>query len=178
MYELNLQPIRIDEPNKKYPKAALGADIIALLDSPWPQRIEELAKSAELDILKIGRELYNIKLQTKEISLSNLCLQARVFAPSRSQSFYRGTYNIYKHFVILCNYQLEDLLGINYKILRFIAESAQGTFDQETTWETIHKIKNKHMSSQAVWAYVKNVKITRQNDLKMAAQFSGVTQNA
>ena len=137
-----------------------------------------LSKSADRDVLLTGREIYQALLQTPALNVNRICAMIAVEVPIRSKSFYRGAYNIYKHFVVLCKYELDDLLGIPIKILRFIAESSNGIFDQDTTWNTIRKIKSKRMSNQSVWAYVKTVKIARQNDLKMAVQFSGASQNA
>lgn len=173
MCEIKINPLPMREGyNKcKLSKAAIGAELVGIDESPLMERMDQLARSAEREILKMGLVIYNVHLQTPAVSINRLCTIISFDIPTKSKSFFRATYHIYRHFVVRHGFQINDLLGINFRILRFIAESAEGTFDQETTSNTIHRIKSENMSNKAALSYAIEVKKTRQEYLTWQRNF-------
>lgn len=178
MHEIKINPIPMKEGCRNSRGAAIGAELVGISESPLMERIDQLVKSAEREILKVGLVIYNVHLQTPAVSINRLCLIISFDIPTKSKSFFRATYHVYRHFVIRCGYQLDGLLGINFRVLRFIAESAEGIFDQETTYKTVREIQKKQMAYKAALSFVIEVKKDRKAYLSINDYTSGLYHDA
>lgn len=139
-----------------------GFQIMAFYESPSLHRLEKLVHSIDLSILELGRELYNIHLQYPNFSMRRLCSLVGFEIPIRSARFYQSLINVHKHFVIECEYRIENLVGVNFRVLRLIAETKRGIFDFATTSNMIQEIKKHNMSSKKCWEYIKKTRLKRQ----------------
>jgi len=178
MYEIKINPIPMKEGCRNSRGAAIGAELVGISESPLMERLNQLINSAELEIIKVGREIYHTKLQTPAVSINRLCTIISFDIPTKSKSFFRAAFHVFRHFVIRCGFQIGDLSGVDFKILRIIAESAQGIFDQETTYKTVREIQKKQMAYKAALSFVIEVKKDRKAYLSINDYTSGLYHDA
>lgn len=141
---------------------ALGSQILEFYESPTLERIEQLTQYLDLSFIELSGELYNTHLQYPDISIRRLCSIVSSEIPARSARFFQSLIHIHKHFIIKCRFYNQELIGIDYRFLKCIAESADGLFDRSTTVSVMDTIKNNRMSTLEVWAYIKDVRSDRQ----------------
>ena len=138
-----------------------GLQILTFYDSPIIPRLEKLTESIDMSLLNLGRELYNVHLQHPDFSMRRFCILVGFEIPNRSDRFYKSLIHIHKHFVMECGFRPEELVGINYRYLKCIAESAKGVFDTKTIADTINTIRKQKMSPQEIGKYIKEVRSQR-----------------
>lgn len=118
-------------------------------------------KEIDLNNLKFAKSLYEgyerLKARTGD-SLNNYCFVLSSKANYRSPSFYKNWYNIYRHFCVRSNLDIKEITGIDYKILKYIAESGPNTFNEYKTEEAVLHLKNPLVPHQTKWKYIRELK--------------------
>lgn len=91
-------------------------------------------------------------------SLSYYCTSLSFRAKDTSPAFFKNWYNIYRHFCVRANMDPWEIVGVEYKILKFIAESGIKILNKSTTVEIIEYLKEQKMSQADKWEYVRKTK--------------------
>lgn len=91
-------------------------------------------------------------------SLSYYCSSLSFRAKDTSPAFFKNWYNIYRHFCVRANMDSWEIVGVEYKILKFIAESGINILNKSTTVEIIEHLKDQKMSQAEKWEYVRKTK--------------------
>jgi len=137
---------------------------VEFISSPEYLKAVENFRKAEMAYLKVGEELYPLSLRYNKIPLTLFCrFILGEFRTQHTARFLIIVIKIYEHFVIFCHMDLDEIAGIDYKILRYICESPKIIFNPPTTMDVINHIKKKCHSKAEAWEYVKMVKRTRKN---------------
>jgi len=80
--------------------------------------------------------------------------------------YFKNWYIIYRHFCIRSRMDPIDLVGIEYKYLKSIAESGQEIMSEDVTRKAIEKLKELSQNQSQKWGYLKNLKEMRREYLK------------
>lgn len=91
-------------------------------------------------------------------SLSYYCFNLSFKSKGTSPAFFKNWYNIYRHFCVRANMDPSEIIGVEYKILKFIAESGINILNKSTTVEIIEYLKEQKMSQAEKWEYVRKTK--------------------
>jgi len=90
---------------------------IEFISSPEYLKAVENFRKAEIAYLKVGEELYPLSLRYNKIPLTLFCrFILSEFRTQHTARFLIILIKIYKHFVIFCHMDLEEIAGIDYKI--------------------------------------------------------------
>lgn len=124
---------------------------------------EILYRIREVDLanLKFAKTVYECyqRLQANTgTSLNYYCHLLSSFSDSRAPSYFKNWYIIYRHFCIRSHMSIEELIGIDYKKLKFISESRSNVFDYITTQEVITYLKSSLEPEPKKWRYLKDIK--------------------
>lgn len=118
-------------------------------------------REVDLTTLKFAKTVYECyqRLQANTgASLSYYCQLLSSFSESRAPSYFKNWYIIYRHFCIRSHMNIEALIGVDYKKLKFISESRSNVFDHITTQEVITHLKSSLEPETKKWEYLKDVK--------------------
>lgn len=133
-------------------------------------------KEIDLNNLKFAKSIYEgyrrLKSRTGD-SLNNYCFVLSSKANYRSPAFYKNWYNIYRHFCARSNLELEEITGIDYKILKYMAESGPNTFNEYNTKEAVSHLKDPLVPHQTKWKYIRELKaeIKHESELMKSIDF-------
>ncbi len=137
------------------------SSIQAILTARDTDEVFDRLKSIDLEILKFAQAIYQgyqrLNKRTKT-SLQYYCYLLAFQSHTRSPSYIQNWYNIYRHFCVRCKLRIEDLIGLDYRMMKFIAESKRGIFTAELTRDTVARLKDPTAVIQQKWIFIKNRK--------------------
>lgn len=124
---------------------------------------EILFRTIEIDVtlLQFAKSVYEgyQRLHSRTGgSLSYYCSILSFKTNNTSPAFFKNWYNIYRHFCVRANMDPSEIIGVEYKILKFIAESGIKILNKSTTMEIIAHLKEQPMSQAEKWEYVRKTK--------------------
>ena len=73
---------------------------------------------------------------------------------TRPPAYYRNWYNIYRHFCIKSGLDLSQIVGLDYKMLKLIAETSEKIMNWSTTQEIVKHLTDSRLSSNKKWKYI------------------------
>lgn len=135
--------------------------IFGTLKSRDTEEILYRIKEVDLSTLKFAKTIYECyqRLQTDTgASLNYYCKLLSIYSESRAPAYFKNWYIIYRHFCIRSHMDIEALIGIDYKKLKFISESRSNVFDHITTQEVITHLKSSLEPETKKWRYLKDIK--------------------
>lgn len=146
---------------KKVRSSAKTMTIVSLLSSRDADEVIYRLKEIDISNFKFAKAVYEgyQRLQSRTGgSLSYYCYLLSTKSNYRSTAFYKNWYNIYRHFCVRTNNATEELVGIDYKLLKFIAESGVVTFNEYWTKKAIDHLRKTQMPNTEKWRYIKDLK--------------------
>lgn len=145
--------------NLRISKKALA--LMSTISSRDSDEILYRIREVDLTTLKFAKTVYECyqRLQANTgASLNYYCQLLSSFSESRAPSYFKNWYVIYRHFCIRLHMDIKELIGIDYKKLKFISESSSNVFDHITTQEVISHLKSSLEPETKKWEYLKDVK--------------------
>jgi hypothetical protein len=137
---------------------------------------EVLYREEQSDLAKItfAKSIYQGYKRAKEnsgASLNHFCFILSTKTKTRPPAYYRNWYNIYRHFCIKSGLDLSQIVGLDYKMLKLIAETSEKIMDWSTTQEIVKYLTDTISSSNKKWKFVldfidKRKKLINKNELK------------
>jgi hypothetical protein len=129
---------------------------------------EVLYREEQSDLARItfAKSIYQGYKRTKEnsgASLNHFCFMLSTKTKTRPPAYYRNWYNIYKHFCIKSGLYLSQIVGLDYKMLKLIAETSEKIMDSSTTQEIVKYLTGSNLSSNKKWKYILDVIKKRKN---------------
>jgi len=115
----------------------------------------------ETEPFEIAADMHSILRRYPKMSLSKLSNVLAAQFTFRSARFYKTIYNIYMHFCVKSGISVTDLAGIDFRLLRTIAEGKKKIFDVRTTKYLIKSLKNDCATRQEAWELLKSTKSRR-----------------
>ncbi len=130
----------------------------------YSEDIDEInVRLKETDISKIefAKSVYEeyeaTKKKTKS-SLNNYCWVLSFKMKIKPPRFYKNWYLIYRHFCVRSQIDPYDLIGIDYKFLKYIAESGPNTMSIEVTENAVDQLKKYPQKHSKKWEYIRDLK--------------------
>jgi hypothetical protein len=124
---------------------------------------EVLYRQEQVDLanIKFAKSIYQGYQRAKkrtESSLSYYCFILSAKVKHKPPTYFKNWYKIYRHFCIRLNFDPTDIIGIDYRILKFIAESGIETMNATVTKEIVTHLQDSLLSHQGKWNYVRDMK--------------------
>ena len=133
----------------------------------------------KIDIYNIefAKSVYDGFQKTKkrtDSSLNFYCYVLSFKIKIKPPGFFKNWYLIYRHFCIRSHINLYDLIGIDYRLLKFIAESGPKTMSIATTKQAVARLTELPQSQSKKWEYVRDLKKMRKemNNTKNPEEFT------
>ncbi len=118
-------------------------------------------KQSDLANIKFAKSIYQGYQRAEErtgSSLNYYCFILSSKVKNKQPAYFKHWYNIYRHFCIRLNINPTDMIGIEYRILKSIAESGVGIMSARVTKEIITHLQDTPLSHKEKWDYVRNMK--------------------
>ncbi len=135
--------------------------IQAILTSRDTAEVLDRLKAIDLETLKFSRSIYQgyqrLNERTKT-SLNYYCELLSMQSANRSPSYFKNWYIIYRHFCIRCYMRMEDLVGLDYRMMKFIAEAKKGLFSISVTEDAVLRLNDPMIILQQKWEFLKERK--------------------
>jgi len=137
--------------------------------SPDTDEIHNRLKVMDISKIEFAKSVYDGYEATKKKTNSSLnyyCWVLSFKTKINPPGFYKSWYLIYRHFCVRSLIDPYDLIGIDYKFLKYIAGSGQEIMSEDVTRNAIEKLKELSHNQSQKWGYLKDLKEMRRDDLK------------
>lgn len=118
-------------------------------------------KMSDLANIKFAKSIYEGYQRAKKrtgSSLNYYCFILSTEEKNKPVSYFKNWYKIYRHFCVRINFDPTEIIGIDYRILKFIAESGIKTMNATVTREIVAHLKDSILGQQNKWNYVRDKK--------------------
>jgi len=135
-----------------------------LMYTMYSKDIDEInVRLKEIDIsnIQFAKSVYEGFHKTKKKTGSSLHYYCWVLAfklKSKPLNYYKNWYLIFRHFCIRSQIDPNDLVGIEYKLLKFIAESGPDIMNKDITKQAVTRLTEFPQNYSQKWNYIKDIK--------------------
>ena len=123
-------------------------------------------KETDISNIKFAKSVYDGFQRTRKktgSTLSFYCFVLSFKIKSKPPTYFKNWYLIYRHFCIRSRIDPYDLIGIEYRLLKYIAESGQETMSEEVTKRAVARLTEFPQNQTQKWKYIRDLKAMRKD---------------
>ena len=113
---------------------------------------------SKIEFAKSVYEGYEATKKKTNSSLNYYCWVLSFETKIEPPGFYKNWYLIYRHFCVRSQIDPYDLIGIDYKFLKYIAESGPNTMSKSVTENAVYQLKKYPQNHSKKWEYIRDLK--------------------
>ena len=128
--------------------------------------IHDRLKVMDISKMEFAKSVYDGYEATKKKTNSSLnyyCWVLSFKIKSKPLAYFKNWYLIYRHFCIRSWIDPNDLIGIEYRLLKYIAESGLEIMSVEVTKEAVERLTEFSQNQSQKWKYIRDLKAMRKD---------------
>lgn len=123
-------------------------------------------KETDISNIKFAKSVYDGFQRTRKKTGSSLNFYCYVLSfkiKSKPLTYFKNWYLIYRHFCIRSRIDPDDLIGIEYRLLKYIAESGQEIMSEDVTKKAVTRLTEFSQNQSQKWKYIRDLKEMRKD---------------